>query len=192
MKVDKKRWTSWQRLPGSSLGAGRRAVAKCDCPVGTALDRSAIVVQSGLMNPLSLNMRWSRGLGCVIALLSFALAAHAGPLACAPEIVGPWTGQVLDAGRIKELRTQFSTRSDGLNGTYHVEDADGGYDGTLTDFTSSGACAGQFLWHDRHGTGVVRIEFRPDRDRFDGQWGEEVPFGDHIFTGRRYRPAPVS
>src|ERR1700675_3311946 len=107
----------------------------------------------------------SRGLTVILALLLLPMLAHAAPLACAPDIVGPWTGQVLDAGQIKELRTQFSTRSGALTGTYHVEDSDGGYDGTLTDFTPSGPCAGQFLWHDRHGTGVVRVDFRPEGDR---------------------------
>jgi len=137
-------------------------------------------------------MSWTRRLSFVLALLVHAAVAHAGPPACASDIVGPWAGHVMDAGRIKELRTQFSTRSGLLTGTYHVEDVDGGYDGTLTDFTASGPCAGQFLWHDRHGTGVVRVEFRPDRDRFDGEWGGDVPLKDHIFTGRRSRPVPLS
>jgi hypothetical protein len=137
-------------------------------------------------------MRRSRYLGFVIALLVYAGAAHGAPPACAPDIVGPWTGQVLDGGRIKELLTRFSTRTGSLTGTYHVEDADGGYDGTLTDFSPSGPCAGEFLWHDRHGTGVVHVEFRPDRDRFDGVWGDNMPLEDHIFTGRRYRPVPTS
>lgn len=137
-------------------------------------------------------MRWSRTFGLILALLLCAMAARAAPPACAPEIVGPWTGKVLDEGLIKQLRTDFSTRSGALTGTYHVEGADGGYDGTLTDFTPSGPCAGQFLWHDRHGTGVVRVEFHPERDRFDGNWGDDAPLNDHIFTGRRYRPVPIS
>jgi hypothetical protein len=137
-------------------------------------------------------MPWVRNLGFVAVLLLHAGVAYAGPPACAQDIVGPWTGQVLDAGQIKELRTQFSTRSGALTGAYHVEDADGGYDGTLTDFTPSGPCAGRFLWHDRNGMGVVTVEFRPDRDRFDGEWGEDAPLQGHIFTGRRYRPVPVS
>jgi hypothetical protein len=137
-------------------------------------------------------MRWSRALGVVFIVLLSAVAAHAAPPECAPEIVGPWTGKVLDEGLIKQLRTDFSTRSGALTGTYRVEGADGGYDGTLTDFTPSGPCAGQFLWHDRHGTGVVRVEFHPERDRFDGNWGDDAPLNDHIFTGRRYRPVPIS
>ena len=118
--------------------------------------------------------------------------ARAAPPACAPEIVGPWTGKVLDDGRIKELDTQFSTATGQLTGTYHVEDDDGGYDGTLTGFTPLGSCTGSFLWHDRNGSGVVRVEFRPDHDRFDGEWGEDAPLLGHFFTGRRYRPVPVS
>jgi hypothetical protein len=73
-----------------------------------------------------------------------------------------------------------------------VEDAEGGYDGMLTDFVASGACAGRFLWHDRNGVGVVWVNFRPDLDRFDGEWGEDTPLKNHIFNGRRYRPVPVS
>jgi hypothetical protein len=119
-------------------------------------------------------------------------AAFAGSPACAPEIVGHWTGRVLDGGRIKQLGTQFSVQSGELVGTYRVEDADGGYAGTLTDFTPSGPCAGQFLWHDRNGTGVVQVDFRPDHDRFDGIWGDGEPLPQQIFTGRRYRPVPVS
>jgi hypothetical protein len=134
-------------------------------------------------------MRWTWGLVLVLAI---SAGAHAAPPACAPDIVGPWLGKVLDEGRIKELRSQFSVGSGALTGTYHVEGVDGGYDGTLTDFTPSGACAGQFLWHDRHGAGVVWVDFRPDRDRFDGEWGDDIPLPDHIFTGRRYRPVPVS
>lgn len=142
-------------------------------------------------------MRWSRSLGSrrqgfALALLLYAVAAHAGPPACAPDIVGPWTGHVLDEGRIKELRTRFSILTGALTGTYHVEDAAGGYDGTLTDFIPSAPCAGRFLWHDRHGTGVVRVEFHPDHDRFDGYWGDDVPLMDHIFTGHRSRPVPIS
>ncbi len=142
-------------------------------------------------------MRWSCALGScalglVLALLVWSSPTFAAPPACAPAIIGSWTGKVLDEGRIKELRTQFSIASGALTGTYHVEDSDGGYDGTLTDFTSTGPCSGQFLWHDRNGTGVVHVDFRPDRDRFDGEWGIAEPFPDHIFTGRRYRPVPVS
>jgi hypothetical protein len=128
----------------------------------------------------------------VLGMAADLVTARAAPPQCAPEIVGPWTGQVLDAGQVKELRTQFSTRSGELTGAYHVEDADGGYDGTLTDFRPSGTCSGSFLWHDRHGTGVVRVEFRPDRDRFDGEWGDAKPLDHHIFTGRRFRPVPIS
>jgi hypothetical protein len=137
-------------------------------------------------------MRWSYALSLILIVLLCAIVAHAAPPACAPEIVGPWTGKVLDAGVIKQLRTDFSTRSGALIGAYHVEDPDGGYDGTLTDFTPSGTCAGQFLWHDRHGTGVVRVEFHPERDRFDGLWGDDEALKGHIFTGRRYHPVPIS
>jgi hypothetical protein len=137
-------------------------------------------------------MRWSHGLGFIVSILLYTAAAHAAPPACAPDIIGPWFGHVTDDGRIKELSTRFSTSSGALTGTYHVEDEDGGYDGTLTDFSQSGPCEGQFLWHDRHGTGVVRVEFRPDRDRFDGQWGDGVPLENQIFTGRRSRPVPTS
>jgi hypothetical protein len=137
-------------------------------------------------------MRWSRAFGFIIAVLPFVATAHAGSLTCAPDIVGRWTGQVLDGGQIKQLGTQFALQSGELTGTYHVEDVDGGYAGTLTDFTPSGACAGTFLWHDRNGTGVVQVNFRPDRDRFEGDWGDEEPLAGHIFTGYRYRPVPVS
>jgi hypothetical protein len=135
-------------------------------------------------------MRWSRAFGFIIALLPYA--AYAGSPACAPDVVGHWTGQVVDGGRIKQLGTQFSVQSGELTGSYQVEDADGGYAGTLTDFTPSGACAGQFQWHDRNGSGVVQVNFRPDRDRFDGFWGDDEALPEQIFTGRRYRPVPVS
>ena len=116
----------------------------------------------------------------------------AAPPACAPDIVGPWTGKVLDQGVVKELRTRFSTQTGELTGSYHVVEDGGGYDGTLTDFTPSGSCSGRFLWHDRNGTGVVWVDFRPERDRFDGEWGEDSPLQGHIFTGRRFRPVPIS
>jgi hypothetical protein len=140
-------------------------------------------------------MRWFHSIRRPYILgffLVVAVGAHAAPPACAPEIVGSWTGQVLDEGRMKELHTDFSTRTGALTGTYHVEDTAGGYDGTLTDFMSSGPCSGRFLWHDHNGTGVVRVEFRPERDRFDGEWGDASPFPGHIFTGMRFRRVPVS
>jgi hypothetical protein len=137
-------------------------------------------------------MRWFRAFCTIVAALPYAAVACAGAPACAPEIVGPWTGHVLDGGRIKQLGTQFVLQSGELTGTYHVDDADGGFSGTLTDFTPSGACTGQFLWHDRNGTGVVRVDFRPDRGRFEGLWGDDAPLTDHIFTGYRYLPVPVS
>ena len=138
---------------------------------------------------------WSRGVIQWLGLLATAAAfasAQAAPPACAPDIVGPWSGKVLDAGVIKGLETRFSTGSGELTGSYHVEDPDGGYDGTLTDFVASGPCAGSFLWHDRNGIGVVRVEFRPERDRFDGLWGIDQPDPEHIFTGFRFRRVPVS
>ena len=131
-------------------------------------------------------------LAFVLSLPVLAPAQGAPPPACAPEIVGPWSGKVWDQGRIKELDTRFSTSGGQLTGTYHVQDEDGGYDGTLTGFEPSGACAGTFRWHDRHGDGVVWVEFRPDRDRFDGEWGVERPLPDRLFNGRRFRPAPTS
>jgi hypothetical protein len=143
-----------------------------------------------------MNMGWSRSwslsLGFGFAVLVALATAHAAPPACAPEIVGPWAGKVLDGGQIKDLSTQFSTQSGELTGSYHVEDSDGGYDGTLTDFSRLGPCAGSFLWHDRNGSGVVRVEFLPDHDRFEGLWGLGAPLTGHIFTGHRYRPAPIS
>jgi hypothetical protein len=128
----------------------------------------------------------------LVTLAVCPAVSWAAPPSCAPDIVGSWTGQVADAGRIKELATRFSTGSNQLTGTYHVEDEDGGYDGTLTDFVETGPCEGHFLWHDRNGTGGVWVNFRPGYDRFDGLWGIDAPLKDHIFTGRRYRPVPVS
>ena len=132
-------------------------------------------------------MRW-----LFVPLLLWASTTCAAPPACAPEIVGSWSGLVWDSGQLKDLRSSFSTGSGELAGTYHVDDDAGGYDGTLSDFAPSGPCAGTFQWHDRHGDGVVRVDFRPERDRFDGEWGVEVPLRGYIFTGRRFRPAPVS
>lgn len=132
------------------------------------------------------------GLSGFFVLLLALVTPVAAQLACAPDIVGPWSGKVLDEGRIKDLRTDFSTKSGALTGTYHVGDAATGYDGTLTDFTPSGPCAGRFTWHDRNGSGVVSIQFRPERDRFDGDWGDAAPLEGNIFTGRRYRPVPIS
>lgn len=125
-------------------------------------------------------------------LLLWAAAAAAAPPACSPAIVGPWSGVVWDAGEIKDLATRFSTASGELTGIYHVDGKDGGYDGVLTDFSASGPCAGTFRWRDRHGEGVVRVDFRPDNDRFDGEWGTGAPIPGYIFTGRRSRPVPLS
>lgn len=132
-------------------------------------------------------MRW---LFCLLLLL--AAPVSAAPPACAPDIVGPWAGKVWDSGRTKELRSEFSTATGELTGFYHVEDEDGGYDGTLTDFLPTGPCAGRFTWHDRFGDGVVWIDFRPDADRFDGEWGGQLPVSGYFFNGRRFRPVPVS
>ncbi|MSP01600.1 MAG: carboxymuconolactone decarboxylase family protein [Acetobacteraceae bacterium] len=140
-------------------------------------------------------MRWpptAMRLLPALTLFLWVATANAGPPVCSPDIVGSWTGVVWDAGQLKELRTQFSTGTGELTGAYHVEDDAGGYDGTLTDFVPSGFCAGTFHWHDRHGDGVVWVDFRPDRDRFDGEWGTGAPLRGYIFTGRRFRPVPVS
>ena len=125
-------------------------------------------------------------------LLLTAAPARAAPPVCAPDIVGPWSGKVWDEGKIKDLDTHFSIRDGALSGTYHVHDETGGYDGTLTDFSPSGPCDGLFHWHDRHGDGVVSVHFRPDKDRFDGEWGTQAPVEDLLFNGRRFRPAPTS
>ena len=133
-------------------------------------------------------MRWF----LIALVLAAPPVARAAPPACAPEIVGGWTGRVWDQGRLKDLFTDFSTETGELTGTYRVQEAAAAYDGTLTDFTPSGPCAGSFLWHDRFGTGIVQIDFRPERDRFDGVWGEWAPAAGNIFNGFRFRPVPSS
>ena len=140
-------------------------------------------------------MRWPALRACLFPLLllmAWPAPAHAAPPACAPAIVGPWSGKVWDAGLLKDLRTLFAVAAGQLTGTYQVEDDSGGYDGTLTDFVPSGPCAGTFRWSDRHGEGVVWVDFRPDRDRFDGAWGTDAPLPGYIFNGRRVRPIPLS
>ena len=120
---------------------GRGDIVSGMAPVWT---RSALWFNIlGKRNWVASVMRWSRAFGFIVAALP--CAAFAGSPACAPDIIGSWTGRVLDGGRIKELRTEFATGSGQLTGRYHVEDVDGGYDGTLTDFTPLGPCAGEFL-----------------------------------------------
>ena len=138
-------------------------------------------------------MRWFV-LRLVVVVWSIAgsPAAWAAVPGCAPDLVGPWSGKVWDAGVLKALRTRFSVASGVLTGTYRVEDGPDVYDGTLTDFVASGACAGTFRWRDRHGEGVVWVDFRPDQDRFDGEWGDTAPMTGYIFNGRRFRPVPIS
>jgi hypothetical protein len=133
-------------------------------------------------------MRWM----VTLTVLVWTAAASAAPLACMRDIAGPWSGLVFDEGRLKDLHTNFSIAGGDLTGRYHVDDEDGGYDGQLTDFTATGPCAGTFIWHDRNGAGVVHVDFRPERDRFDGEWGGDRPLPGYIFTGRRVRRVPVS
>ena len=130
--------------------------------------------------------------GAGILLLAGLAPAMAGAPSCAPDIAGPWTGKIWDRGQIKVLHTDFTVRNGELTGVYEVEDDEGGYKGTLTDFAVSGDCAGSFFWHDRDGTGVVRVDFRPMKDRFDGEWGNDRPRDGMFFNGRRVRPPSVS
>lgn len=132
----------------------------------------------------------------IIPALVFLTAVHGGlaasPDGCAGNILGAWQGPVLDGGHIRRLATEFMLRDGDLIGRYHVDDDAGGYDGTLTDFSSRGGCSGWFVWHDRYGSGIVLILFRPEAGRFDGQWGNPVPDPNNIFDGRRIQPVPSS
>ncbi len=128
--------------------------------------------------------------------LLLALALPAGPAraqeSCYADITGPWLGEVRNEGEIQKLATEFTLDAEGRpEGRYHVS-AEQPFDGTLSDFEETGPCEGDFTWTDRFGSGIVHIRFQPQRARFHGTWGRDVPERGNIFNGRRVTVAPTS
>jgi hypothetical protein len=121
----------------------------------------------------------------LIALLCLLSGPARALDACYADITGPWVGPVRNEGLIEELATEFSLAPDGRpEGRYHVAAAEP-FDGTLGDFEETGPCEGDFTWTDRYGSGIVHIRFLPQRGRFLGNWGLDVPDAGHIFDGYR-------
>ena len=126
---------------------------------------------------------FSRILAVTILLLA------AGPAmaldACFAGSVGAWRGPVWNGPGLETMDTEFHLGADGtLVGSYHVLDPEP-FDGTLTGFRQTGPCEADFTWNDRHGTGVVRVRFEPERGRFVGHWGRTEPVPELIFNGFR-------
>jgi hypothetical protein len=112
--------------------------------------------------------------------------------ACYSEAVGTWRGPVLNGLGIQDMTTSFSLDTDGrLVGRYHIQDAVP-LDGTLTDFRETEPCSGDFIWHDRDGSGTVHVRFQPELGRFLGRWGLDGPMPGNVFNGYRSRPPAVS
>lgn len=130
------------------------------------------------------------------SLLLLAPGLRAAPAqaqdACYADITGPWIGEVRNEGEIQKLATDFTLDAEGRpEGRYHVS-AEEPFDGTLTEFEETGPCEGDFTWTDRFGSGIVHIRFMPERSRFQGRWGLDVPTQGNIFNGRRPGVAPTS
>ena len=125
----------------------------------------------------------------LLLLLARPPGAEENPLS---GVLGSYQGPVLNAGQIQQLATDFEFDAGGkLVGHYLVED-NPPFEGDLTDFVPDGPTSGTFTWRDRFGHGVVHIRFEPDRDRFLGAWGDDMPLADHIFDGYRIRPPGIS
>ena len=132
----------------------------------------------------------------IAPVLLLAICLLAGPAhaldACYADITGPWLGEVRNEGEIQKLATDFTLDAEGRpEGRYHVS-AEQPFDGTLTEFEETGPCEGDFTWTDRFGSGIVHIRFQPQRARFYGNWGLDVPDPGNIFNGRRVTVAPTS
>ena len=112
--------------------------------------------------------------------------------ACFSESAGSWRGPVWNRVGLQTMETEFQAGGDGtLIGTYRIHDVVP-FDGTLTEFHQTGFCQAEFTWHDRDGSGTVRIRFEPELGRFIGRWGASEPAPALIFDGYRTRPDLVS
>jgi hypothetical protein len=129
----------------------------------------------------------------ILAFAYFLLAAfpaHA-LTACFIESAGHWTGPI-DIGALVNLDTDFKINPDGtMSGGYEVHDVIP-YRGTLTNFHQNGPCSASFIWHDHFGSGLVQIDFAPERGQFDGKWGTPHSVPTYVFDGFRAASEPLS
>ncbi len=133
----------------------------------------------------------SRMIAILVLLLATAPRAMALD-ACFTESLGVWRGPVWNRIGLQTMETRFQLGPDGtLVGDYRIHD-NVPFDGTLTEFHQTGPCQAEFTWHDRDGTGTVRIRFEPERGRFIGRWGASDPAPALIFDGFRTGPDLVS
>jgi hypothetical protein len=129
----------------------------------------------------------------VLILMALSVAPKAMALdACFSQSTGSWRGPVWNRVGLQIMETEFQAGPDGtLSGQYRIHDAVP-FDGTLSEFHQTGPCQAEFTWHDRDGSGTVRIIFEPERGRFIGRWGAPDPAPALIFDGYRTRPNVVS
>lgn len=103
------------------------------------------------------------------------------------RIRGTYDGVVVDAGQFVQQITHFSAGKDGRPvARYVVQHPDGmSYPGTFEDAHLVGPRTVTFKWTDRHGEGVVMIEFTPDGASFDGNWGDDQVAAANVIRGTR-------
>lgn len=115
--------------------------------------------------------------------LMFAVAA-AGILATAMALAGArpatanfvvdglYCGTAWSGGRLVEVRTRLTTRTDGLlDGTYEFADNGETTPGTVREYIRRHDRMRTLIWVDKYGTGQATFNFNETGKAFDGLWG---------------------
>ncbi len=106
---------------------------------------------------------------CLIILVSACATNKLNPL---QNLSGTYIGQVTSVINIP-IKTEFSVNDKGVrSGTYVMTERDGvQVSGTLDEFKQEGPYTLLVSWHDKYGSGKLRMLFSQQQRSFKGFWG---------------------
>lgn len=107
-----------------------------------------------------------RSLLCAAVLV----LASALPAAAQLNILGIYTGTILDGGAEVPVETSFSQKGDVLAGKYVIDGTQGRYTGRISDVDLADTGAYTMVWTDQYGQGTATLTFAPDGSSFRGKW----------------------
>ena len=103
------------------------------------------------------------------------------------KIQGVYAGQIASGEEMVPVLTAFTIDKKGvLIGAYAMDEVEGLEIGALTVLKKESPYTVSMRWHDKYGTGTVRLLFSEDYVLFSGFWGYEDSPASLYWDGEKY------